>query len=286
MLGAPAQCLWQHPQIKMAKRKEMHFFGSDLVNPAFVRNIEDYLSYFGEIEGRPIVGEASVSYLYSKLAASEIYEFNPRAKIIIMLRNPIEVLRSLHSQLLWNGMEDVEDFKLAISLENERAIGKSLPLHCKAPFNLMYLDRVLFYKQIKRYFEVFPADQIHTIFYDDFSRDVAKVCEKCFDFLDVDSRFNPIFSVVNPNKVVRSKIISNVMKNQREWVRVMSHIILSNEHRHSLRRFVRRLNTKKSRKSAIEFSFQRELSELVRDDVIKLGEFMDRDLSGWLEPRR
>ena len=57
----------------------------------------------------------------------EIKEYNPDAKIIIMLRNPIDFLHSLHSQLLFSGNEDEPDFEIAMELEEERMKGNKLP---------------------------------------------------------------------------------------------------------------------------------------------------------------
>ncbi|NLF38083.1 sulfotransferase, partial [bacterium] len=83
--------LGRHPSIFVPARKEPHFFGSDIVSPAFVRDRDAYLSLFAGATTEARVGEASIWYLYSKRAAREIKEFNPDARIIIMLRNPVDM---------------------------------------------------------------------------------------------------------------------------------------------------------------------------------------------------
>src|SRR5665647_751711 len=91
--------LAQHPDVFMAQ-KEIHYFGSDLKMRVKVSESE-YLNYFQNAEEKKLIGEASVWYLFSEKAAAEIKAFSPQAKIIIMLRDPIDVLHSLHSQHLF-----------------------------------------------------------------------------------------------------------------------------------------------------------------------------------------
>ena len=97
--------LGQHPEIFIAERKELHFFGTDLDFSSPRITQEQYLSCFSEVQNEKRVGETSVWYLYSKQAAVEIKKFCPSANIIIMLRNPVDMLYSQHSQFLYNGNE-------------------------------------------------------------------------------------------------------------------------------------------------------------------------------------
>lgn len=91
--------LRQHPNIFMSPIKDVNFFGSDL-KFKFHNHKRDqnyYLSLFSEARHEKRLGEAFVWYLYSKQAAKEIKELNPLSIIIIMLRNPVDMLYSLHS---------------------------------------------------------------------------------------------------------------------------------------------------------------------------------------------
>ena len=119
--------LRQHPQIFMPDNKEPHYFGKDLIKMSdeFIDNEDEYLNLFKDAKSDQKLGEASTFYLYSKSAYKEIKEYNPDAKIIIMLRNPIDFLHSLHSQLLFSGYEDELDFEIAkyFSQQNKFASG-------------------------------------------------------------------------------------------------------------------------------------------------------------------
>lgn len=63
--------LKQHPDIFMPEVKEIHFFGTDLNSPWFIRDKEKYLSSFSNAKGEKRIGEASAWYLYSKNAADD-----------------------------------------------------------------------------------------------------------------------------------------------------------------------------------------------------------------------
>jgi hypothetical protein len=102
--------LKQHPEIFMPERKELHFFGSDFFAPHFVRDLKDYLKFFEGADNKKRIGEASPWYLYSKRAAFEIKEFNPDADIIIMLRNPVDMMYSLRETLRKKGIERASFF--------------------------------------------------------------------------------------------------------------------------------------------------------------------------------
>ena len=112
--------LRQHPDVFMPEQKEPNFFGSDL-SYRFPRISQArYLSCFAKAKGETRIGEATTIYLYSEKAAEEIKAFSPEAKIIIMLRNPVDVLYSYHSQQLYSGNEDIPDFEEALRAEVDR----------------------------------------------------------------------------------------------------------------------------------------------------------------------
>ena len=102
----------------------------------------EYLSLFKDADPSQMTGEASTFYLYSKVAQEEIKSFNPHAKIIIMLRNPIDFLHSLHAQFLFSGNEDAIDFSEALVLEKERTQGHKLPPFIDLEDKLFYREQV------------------------------------------------------------------------------------------------------------------------------------------------
>src|SRR3954462_7600425 len=102
--------LSSHPDVYMSDRKEMHFFGTDLnFGPQiYRRSLDAYLAEYEGRNGEHRAGEASVWYLLSKTAASEIKAFNADANIIIMLRDPVELLHSMFYMFRYDGNEHLE----------------------------------------------------------------------------------------------------------------------------------------------------------------------------------
>src|ERR1051325_3379611 len=84
--------LRQHPQIFMPERKDITYFGTDLKFERSRISYDEYISLFQDANDALRIGESSVWYMYSKTAAEEIKSFSPSASIIVMLRNPVDML--------------------------------------------------------------------------------------------------------------------------------------------------------------------------------------------------
>lgn len=273
--------LAQHPDVFMAQ-KEIHYFGADLKMRERVSQSE-YLSYFQNAEEKKIIGEASVWYLFSKKAAEEIKAFSPRAKIVIMLRNPVEVLPSLHSQHLFNANEEVRDFEAALALDNERRKGNQLP-HSHDFFELpLYLDSVLFGEQVKRYLDIFGPDNVHIILYDDFIKNTRKIVDETIEFLDLKPGADIKYSVVNPNKKIRFFTLHRLLKlPPQELKKIVRIVVPVKKIRHELMALLFKLNIRISKRKKIDEKLRMELRNYFSDDIKKLSSIINRDLSEWL----
>jgi len=111
----------------MPFHKEPLYFGDDLTRRYGRMSEEQYLALFREARTSQRVGEASSWYLYSTSAAREIAAFAPEARIIVMIRNPVDVMYAEHSQLIFNVEEDITDFGAALAAEPERRRGERMP---------------------------------------------------------------------------------------------------------------------------------------------------------------
>jgi len=204
IVGAPkcgttsmAQYLNQHPDV-FVLRGEPHFFGSDIEynRPRLTRR--QYLSICGRNGGKSLVGDRSTWYLYSKRAAAEIHEFNPDARIIAMLRNPVEMIRSLHRHQFQRGQrDDIERLEDALDAEPERRLGRRLPANVRFPGSLLYSEIPRYSDQLQRYIDRFGRDRVHVILFDDLKSKPGATYAGTLDFLGVDPSFVPDFRVHN-----------------------------------------------------------------------------------------
>jgi len=106
--------LHQHPDIFMAAPTEINHFIRDFdIGPS--QDEAWYLRHFEAAGDARVIGEKSVWHLFSKTAATDIKAFNPDARILIMLRNPVEMIHALHSQFLYGRNEDIKNFAHALA---------------------------------------------------------------------------------------------------------------------------------------------------------------------------
>jgi len=272
-----------HPQIFLPDRKEIHYFGSDLtVTHARIRDEREYLACFIKAGGAKRVGEGSVYYLFSETAAREIHAFNPDARIIISLRNPVQMLYSLHSQLLFSGNEVFTDFAQALAAESDRARGVNIPACAGIKEVLQYRKMGAYAEQVRRYFDTFGHERVLVNIFDDFKRDAAAVYRRTLEFLEVDPDFQVDFAVINPNKQVRSKLLHELVY-KTKWARSYKVQRLVPE---PIRRFARRWNTRFTARPPLDPAIAEELSAYFAPQIDELGELLGRDLSHWCEQGR
>ena len=294
IVGAPkcgttamADYLAAHPEVFMA-RKEMHFFGADLrFGPQFFRrDLAAYLSEFDAWKGQRRAGEASVWYLFSTQAAAEIKAFSPEARIIIMLREPVEMLYSLYYYFLFDGNEPLPTFEQALAAEPDRLEGRRLCRQTYFAQGLAYRRVVRYTEQVRRYIEVFGRERVHVIIYDDFAADVFAAYRQALDFLGVESKgCNPGFDVVNPAKRVRSPalraaigdpLVRSAVLALRRWV---PRPVFAALQRIDAR--VRQSNARVERRPPLEPELRARLKREFAPEVGRLSELLGRDLSHW-----
>jgi hypothetical protein len=274
--------LRQHPDVFMC-RKEPQFFGSDLNSPAFVRDRQAYLSLFEAAGEERRVGETSVWSLYSRRAAAEIKAFAPDARIIIMLRNPVKMLHSLHSEFLYTGNEDIVNFQDALQTEVRRKKGECVPHTATFAEGLFYREVAKLSEQVQRYVEVFGRGDLHFVIFDDLERDVAAVYRDTLSFLDIHTDFRPDFSRLNPNKRVRSQTFRNLSKNPPQFFRKAVRAITPLSARHALMRVVDQYNTRYEQRAPLRDEVAESLMRDMEAEVEQLSKVSGRDLSHWLK---
>ncbi len=272
--------LARHPDIFMAK-KEIHYFGSDLKTKYKVTYTE-FLDYFKSSNDK-VIGEASVWYLFSQMAAKEIKDFSPAAKILIMLRNPVDVLYSLHSQHLYDGNEDVTDFERAISLDAERKKGNKLPDSVDYTELPPYIDSVLFADQVKRYLDAFGEENVRIILYDDFVKNTDDAVAGTLKFLGLANINTGEYRVINLNKSIRLFFLHRLIKNPPPRLRKIVRIILPFKAvRHHIMSYFSRLNIKYKKRKKMDDQLRLRLKEKLAEDISSLSKIIKRNLSAWM----
>lgn len=282
------QFLGQHPEIYMSSIKEPHFFCSDFhleSDRAYgkqrffdFRSESAYLQLFNKAKNVKIAGESSTNYLYSQVAAEKIHNFNPDAKIIIILREPARYLYSLHSHYVKFTEENEPDFLTALSLESKRREEEEfLSSRVTSPSYLYYSQRIQYYQQVKRYCDRFDPKQIKVIIFEEFKSANETIFKEVLEFLEVDSSFSPEYAAVNVNKEVKFKSINSLINNP--LVKSISKNLLSQEFNEFVRdNIVEKFLWHQAPKAKMPAAIQAQLREQYRPEVVKISELLALDL--------
>lgn len=276
--------LAQHPDISVSHPKEPYYFCRDFHDESDrhhgkaarfpVRSEAEYLGVFRDLS-RTVVAEATPAYLYSRVAASRIHAFNPHARILVMVREPVVLLQSLHAKMVSIGQEDLPDFRQAIEAEPARRAGRQLPTGLFWPSSLYYSEWVKFVEQIARYRNLFPADRMKVVVFDDFRRDNAATYAEVVAFLGLSSAFRPEFREVNQNRSARFPLLSKAFA-------VSGNLGIKNlvpkRMRRRFRRTLGRLNLKPVTRAPLDPGLRRELMARFRPEVEGLSRILERDL--------
>ena len=169
IVGAPkagttsvCELLRSYEGVYIPSPAEPNFWCDDINGIDIKTHFEWYIDhYFGKLPKRcNLIGEKSTWYLASNNALLHIHKFNPDAKIIIMLRNPSDLVISLHKENLYHGIEEIDSLEDAWNLQESRAEGLHLPKKCKYSRLLQYRDMASLGKQLENVYKVFPKEQI------------------------------------------------------------------------------------------------------------------------------
>jgi hypothetical protein len=292
IIGAPkcgttalSEYLREHPRIFMSHPKEPHYFSTDFPNHRTVTTEEEYLRLFRKAGTEHLaVGEASVWYLYSEEAVRNIHRFNSEARLIVMLRNPVEMLPSLHSQGRFSLEEDAESLEEAWELQTERREGRHIPKLTRTPALLQYAHAARFGEQMERTYGIFPREQVKVILFDDFIKDTKTVYDDVLQFLGVPSNGRTDFPPVNVGKTYRWEWLTKfIYKPGPRMIRFKTRVReMLGVDRLWLWEALKRLNAKKEQRQPMTPEFRAKLVEEFRPDIGKLSSLIGRDLSHWL----
>ncbi|MGM0588333.1 MAG: sulfotransferase domain-containing protein [Bacteroidota bacterium] len=169
------RCLKEHPEIFVTDRDASHFF---TVN--YYKGVEWYHSLYRDKVDEEVVFDTTPSYIRDEDAARRIYEYNPNAKLVFNLRNPIDRAFSHY----WH-----EKHKGKINFEFSEAVLYS----GIGNFDLYqnWIKSGFYYKMIAKYLEYFGRDNVLILVYEDLKKDSVEFIQNIYRFSEVDDSFIP-----------------------------------------------------------------------------------------------
>ena len=276
--------LKQHPQIYMSPKKELRFFSlvgekldfcgpgdKQLYRKNSITDLETYRSFFSGVADEIAVGEASPGYLYYPNAPENIKSYIPEAKLIAILRDPVERAYSHFLHNLRKGKEPLTDFAQAIQEEETRTQGNWSR-------NWHYLKTGLYYAQVKRYFNTFDRRQIKIYLYEEFSRTPLKVVQDIFSHLDVEPTFIPDVSrKYNVSGIPKNRALQAILTRENLLAKPLTSSRLGTRIVNSVKK--RNINSK----PPLPPEIRTDLVQMYQEDILKLQDLIKRDLTHWLK---
>ena len=284
--------LKQHPRLFFSRVKEPNFFAYDNVSTdkmdkyvlrhykQSVTNLTDYKELFREAKPDQLKGETSNTYLTVKHAAERIKHYIPDAKLIAILRQPTERLysRFLHlardNRLPSDRFEDVLDRNSIWWQRND------------------LVKEGFYYKNLSRYFELFPRENIRVYLNDDLKKDSLGLMKDIFDFLGVE----PLGTINDSVKYNKSGIIKNKFYDKtlghnsvfKVMLKKMAPTAIYNKAKESiwLQKVVNNLQNRNLEQPKLSPALHDQITnEIYKEDIEQLATLLNRDLSKWLAPK-
>lgn len=289
--------LKQHPEIYFSPIKEPNYFSTDIktsefsntyrkntivdvdsyfrqtklppLQLAFVRKPEHYRRLFEDVSGEKAIGEASTSYLYSEIAATNIRKYQPEARIIVIIRNPIDRVIS-HYQMALRYGHTKRSFREAVKKDwktQQKGWGISE----------LFIELGLYYRQLKRYFDAFDNKRIRVFLFEDLINYPRETVLECQRFLGTEEILPEAFETFNPASIPKFKYLNKLITDS--GMKNLIQKILPAKNQEQLKNlfFFEKAYNKITQKD------KHFLVNIYKHDIENTSMLINRDLSHWLE---
>lgn len=258
------RCLTEHPQVFIPVDEPFHFCRNyDPADPlpAWYRRL------FEPAGDKPVIGENSNTYISHRMVPARLHGALPEAKLIVVMRNPIDRAYSDYGMHLRRGGISRD---LGLYLDPDRAINND------------FLEKGFYLEQIERFMKFYPRQRFCVVLYDDLRRDPLSVYRTLFGFLGVDPSFEPA-SLERKVNTAKDKVFLPQFKhtvNQSgvgRWAWDLGRRI-------GIRTVARKVMARSYEHPPLTDELRAKLRLFYRDETVRLADWLGRDLTHWIEP--
>ncbi|MEM9539150.1 MAG: sulfotransferase [Cyanobacteria bacterium P01_E01_bin.42] len=271
--------LKQHPQVYMSPLKETNFLERDWednknARKARIITIEAYEELFKDVTDEIAIGEASPNYLFHyKTSTPKIEQYLPDVKMMAILRHPIQ--RAYSDYLM-----HIRD---AINIGQVKTLSEQVKTSGNSSFTLR---KGLYYEPVKYFFDRFGRDRVQIYLYDDLSQNSEAFMQEIYRFLEVDTRFQTDTSKrAQTAAVPKNQFLNRLIKTKnpvRSAIASSLKLVFSQEMRENIRNTLIRFNSQDKGAIPLTPEEKQMLQDYYREDILKLQDLLNRDLSAWL----
>ncbi|GIG53684.1 sulfotransferase [Demequina activiva] len=242
-----------------------------------VRDEREYEACFAGATSSELLGDASTWYLYSTEAAQTVRRHNPQARIVAMLRDPVEMIASLHRQYLNETTEDIRDLASAIAAEPARAQGTTVPARAAVPSLLQYRARGHYGKQLQRWVDAFGRDALLVVLTSELRDSPEHTYRAVVQHIGADSTHRPAFRAVHEATQPRSRLLNRVARSRA--ITAPTKALLGQRRYTALqKRVVEPALMEPARRAPIDRELARALRDHLRPHVEEASAIVGRDL--------
>lgn len=271
-----ADNLRNHPEIFIPEKKELIYFNKMMPykettqNYRYGKPIDWYHSFFKNAGPNRIKGEFSPQYFTSLEAVKKIYQYNPDIKLLVMLRNPVEVAFSSYFYFIQIGEIKPISFNDAIKKYD------------------WVLNSGCYFKYLKRYFEQFPGKSIKILLFDNVTKKPEVLYKEALDFLSLNEFYpDSLYRTSNKTKKNKYQFLNFFITSSRNFI-----------HKHNLRFLIPVLRysgissiaeylrdhfniVSKGVKKRYDGDTKKMLQDYYLSDINQVENLIDMDLSHW-----
>jgi hypothetical protein len=222
IIGAPRcattsvyRALGRHPEVFMSAEKEPGHLAPEFapLSSAYARE-DAYLRLFEQAGARRYRGEATTHYLFSRGALARIRLESDDPRILVILRNPADMMYSLHAECVFHGLEPIADFRRALDTP---IAARSVPGSTDQRRLLDYRRLATFAEHLEPWIREFgPA--LHVEFLEDLASAPGPALDRIFGFLGL-PRCGIALTRENGQKSLRSRWVARLLRTTRGTVR-------------------------------------------------------------------
>lgn len=266
--------LGEHPQVCTHLAGEMTFF---LFEDEYRKGYRAACRrYFAQCRPEQARVAKNVGVIYVPEAVERLYEHNPDAHVVVMLRNPVDRAYSAYWFCRRRGWENLRSFEEAVEAEEGR-----LQAGGQRARHLAYLDRGKYAPQLIRLLDRFERDRVHVFLMEDLKTEPQRLCARLFTALGVSTEFTPTTGRrYNEAAVARSNRLARLLI-ERNPVKTALRELLPPSFSARLRRLALRVNEREFTPPPLDPETRARLVEYFEPYNRELSELLERDLSPW-----
>jgi len=278
-------CMMAHPQVFLPEGEVAFFEDPDYCQTG----LEKFKKIFENVDNGKTIGIKRPNYLAKAACPERIYKHIPHAKLIVLLRNPLERAISAYFHYMRYGFIPIKDIEQGM---RKVVSGCYEDLHLRAK---EIIDFGFYYRHLKHYLHFFDRKQMLIMLFDDMQKEPAEFMKRIYRFLEIDDGYAPKCLGSRPQSgiysLARLRMIALKNRLMYRYNTEKTRLYAKESMRYSDKSLIlasdlidRSLVSKFaiSYPPKISADLKKELALIYREDIAQLEKLLGKDLTNWI----